>query len=165
MYVLRGHKDKPTRTFPRNPFFDICFENIGCDRIINFSLAKYLTFLELKTNLILYHTFQAHIQKFFRAGEVLWSYGTLMNFSSKTKEKRSHREKCWSFSPQILLKLHFEWKIQRKYRHIQGFFSQNQGTFFRFSKKAGEASPLAPPPLLVVRLPFTFYLLPYHTEY
>ena len=87
MYVLRGHKDQPTRAFPRNRFFDICFENIGCDRIISFSLAKYLKFLELKTNLILYHTFQAHNQKFFRAGEVLWSYGTLMNFSLKTKKK------------------------------------------------------------------------------
>ena len=34
-----------------------------------------------------------------------------------------------------LLKLHFECKIQPKYRQNQGLFFQNQGTFFRFSKK------------------------------
>ena len=58
----------------------------------------------------------------------------------KDKKKRSRREKFWSFFSQILLKLHFEWKINAKIDLFRAFFSQNQGTFFDFQKNAGEAS-------------------------
>ena len=73
-------------------------------------------------------------QRVFRTGEILWNQGTSINFLSKTQEKkRSHRQIFWSFFFQIILKLHFEWKIQAKDGHSYILFSpQHQGTLFSF---------------------------------
>ena len=112
------------------------------------SLYRYLS-LTIKVNLCKYlyicFSLQTHNQKFFSAGEVLWSQGTLIKVSSKKhKKKRSRRENFGNFFPQLLLKLHFEWNIQKDGRN-QGLFFQNQGTFYDFQKRAGEASPTFPP--------------------
>ena len=89
---------------------------------------------------------QTRNKKSFWAGEVLWNQSTSINLSSKTQEKKVPQGKFWSFFSQILSKLRFEWKIQPKDGHNQSLFFQNQGTFFDFQKRAGEASP---PPTLV----------------
>ena len=66
--------------------------------------------------------YQTRSQKFLRAGEVSWNYGTSTNISLK---------------------------YQKKSRTQTGLFFQNQSNFFDFQKRAGEVSP---PSLLVARL-------------
>ena len=111
--------------------------------ILKSKVVSPLQTLMLICNSLLMST-QARNQKLFRAREVLWSQGTVINFSSTTQEKKPCRAKFWTFFPQILLKLHFKWKIEPNYGHKQGLFFQNQGAFFRFSKKRRGGLPPSP---------------------
>ena len=77
--------------------------------------------------------FEEQLEVFQGREGVLWNQHTLTNFSSK----RPRRAKFWRFFFWILLKLHFEWKIQPKDGHNYRLFSQNQGTFFDFQKGQG----------------------------
>ena len=117
------------------------------------SLYRYLS-LTIKVNLCKYlyicFSLQTHNQKFFSAGEVLWSQGTLIKVSSKKhKKKRSRRENFGNFFPQLLLKLHFEWNIQKDGRN-QGLFSKIRALFTIFKK--GQGRPPPPSPHVVARL-------------
>ena len=60
----------------------------------------------------------------------------------KKSRKKSLRGKMFEvFFSQVLLKLYFEWQIQPRDGHNQGFFFQSKGSFFDFQKRAGEVSP------------------------
>ena len=78
-----------------------CMTKIELDRISDVDMYLFLKKL-LKVVYLIFLKYtakqtQLRNQKFFRAGEVLWNLGTTINISSKTLEKRPHREKCWSF--------------------------------------------------------------------
>ena len=81
-------------------------------------------------------------QNFFRAEEVSWNQGTLINISlKKAKEKRPRMEKLGVFSPRYSYNYTLNRKINSKMDKIR--------VFFYFQKRAGEAFPLS---LLVVGL-------------
>ena len=75
-------------------------------------------------------------QKFFRRGKVLWNQGTLVNFLLKT-QKNNPAWEIWRFFSLILLKLHFEWKIQPKDGHNQDLFSKIRALYAIFKKGQG----------------------------
>ena len=68
-------------------------------------------------------------------------------------KKMSRREKCWSFFAQILLKLHFEWKIQAKDGHNQSLFFQIRALFSIFQK-----GQVRPPPFPRSCAPFIYFI-------
>ena len=108
--------------------------------------------------------FVRRIMKFFSTGGwgELGNLGTSINISKtcqkhkissqKHNKKRPRWEIFLKFFSRYSLKVHFEWKILPKDRNNQAFFPKNQVTFIRFSKKAGEASPLSLVAHLWVRL-------------
>ena len=89
---------------------------------------------------------QARNQEFFRAWEVSWDQGTLVNIHLQHEKERPCRGKISSFFAWIVLKR----EILPIDDHNQGIFSPNQGNFFHFSKK-GEGKTHPP---LVTRLPY-----------
>ena len=79
-------------------------------------------------------------QKFFRAGEVSWNQGTSINISSKTKEKRPHREMF--YSPRYPYKYILNGQFNSKMNTIRAFFPKS-GHFFQFLKvERGGLTPL-----------------------
>ena len=74
----------------------------------------------------------------------------------KNTKIRPRREKFLSFVSQILLKLHFEQKIQPKDGHNQDLLFQNQCTFSIFKKGQVRSSPF-PPPSCVPEFPLLHY--------
>ena len=91
---------------------------------------------------------QGRNQNFFRAGEVLWNQGALINISLKNKRKKDPAGKNWEFFLLDTLKT-ISWIENSTQRWIKpGPFFPKSGHFFDFQKRAEEASP----PPLVARL-------------
>ena len=65
----------------------------------------------------------------------------MINILSKSQEKRPCRGKFWNFFSYTLKTTFLNGKFNLRMDTIRAFFSQNQGTFFDFQKRAGEVSP------------------------
>ena len=89
--------------------------------------------------------FQANNQTFFRAGEVLWNQDTSINFVKKARKKDPAGENLEFFLLDTP-KTTFWMKDSTQGWTQLGPFFQNQGTFFDFQKRVGEASPTSPSP-------------------
>ena len=82
-----------------------------------------------------------HNKEFLWVGEGSWNQGAFINVLLKyTREKTSQR-KIWEFFLLNNLKI-TPWveNLTQRWTKWGPFFFQNQGTFFNFEKKAGEAS-------------------------
>ena len=84
-----------------------------------------------------YYNAQGCNQNFFRAGEVSWNQGTLINISLKKQKKKGPAWKNWEFFLLDTL-ITVPWIKILTQRWIKS------GSFFDFRKRAGEASPLSP---------------------
>ena len=95
--------------------------------------------------ILFYH--QVCNQKLFRAGEVLWNKSTSIKNSLRTREKRA-------FLLRYSKNTFWIENLTQKKDTIRAFFPPNQGTFFDFQKRAGNACPsYAPHSCALVQLP------------
>ena len=80
-------------------------------------------------------------QQFFRAGEILWNYGTSINIRQKHKKNKSPARKHFGlFSPRYCYNYILIKNLTLKWTQTGSFFIKI--TFFDFQKRAGRASPL-----------------------